>query len=217
MQSASGTFLDGVTSARHNVTVELVPAGLQIRDASGKALAIWAYDCIERVSGPAGILRVALAGNPVLARLEIPDGELATAIDACAARVDRSGRTERRMRRKVVAWSIAAVASTVLVAVFGLPAIATGLAPLIPYRVERAFGDAVDAQIRVLLDPRGRGADFECGRGDSEKDGAAALQKLIQMLEATADLPLPIHAKVVRRRDANAFALPGGRIYIFQG
>jgi predicted Zn-dependent protease len=36
-------------------------------------------------------------------------------------------------------------------------------------------------------------------------------------LEAAAALPLPLNPAVVRRDEANAFALPGGRVYVFQG
>ena len=49
--------------------------------------------------------------------------------------------------------------SLVLVAVFGVPAIADRLTPLVPYTWERKLGDAVDVQLRRHLDykPRGRG------------------------------------------------------------
>src|SRR5262245_26941207 len=217
MQTGTGTFLDGVTSARHDVTIEFAAAGLQIRGADGRVLALWAYDSIERVPGPEGVLRVALAGSPVLARLDVPDPALAAAIDSYAVRVDRSGAAERKMRRQVVFWSVGAVVSILLVAIYGMPAIATGLTPLVPYRAERAFGEAVDAQIRGMLDTRRRGENFECGTADNEKEGLAAFQKLVQTLETGAELPMPMIIKVVRRSEANAFALPGGRIYVFQG
>ena len=47
--------------------------------------------------------------------------------------------------------------------------------------------------------------------------GRAALAKLIGKLEAAAALPIPLDAKVVRRSEANAVALPGGHIYVFEG
>ena len=36
-------------------------------------------------------------------------------------------------------------------------------------------------------------------------------------LEVVAALPIPLDAKVVRRSEANAIALPGGHIYVFEG
>ena len=47
--------------------------------------------------------------------------------------------------------------------------------------------------------------------------GRAALDKLVRRLEAAAELPVPLHTVVVRRPEANAMALPGGRIYVFEG
>src|SRR3954447_9466606 len=121
------------------------------------------------------------------------------------------------MRRKVIFWSIAATASLLLVAVVGVPAIATQLAPLVPYRIEHLLGNAVDKQIRSMLENSKSGAPFECGLADSEKAGRTAFESLIGKLETAAALPIPLSAAVVRKSDANAFALPGGRVYVFQG
>src|SRR5262249_1578002 len=147
MVTGSGIFYDGTTSARHTVAVELAPAMLQIRAADGALMAAWAYNEIEQLSAPEGVLRVGLVGSPILARLEGRDPSLAAAIDALSVTVDRTGASERRMRRKVVFWSLAAVVSLILVGVVGVPELATRLAPLVPYRVETLLGDAVDSQI----------------------------------------------------------------------
>ena len=100
------------------------------------------------------MLRLGQAGNPILARLEIRDPRLATAIDELSTPIDRSGRVERRDRAKVIGWSIAATVSLMLVAVFGVPEMANRLAPLVPYSLERKIGAAVDAQVRRTLDTR---------------------------------------------------------------
>jgi Zn-dependent protease with chaperone function len=131
--------------------------------------------------------------------------------------VDRTGATERRGRTKVVALSIAAVISLVLVGVFGVPAIADRLAPHVPPSVERKFGAAVDAQVRAMLDTDRKGQAFECGHADAEKAGRAALDRLVARLDAAAALDVPLTVAVLRRADANAIALPGGRIYLFDG
>ena len=215
--SGAGIFYDGATSARHDVTVEPAPAALRIRAADGKLLAEWPYDQIETLSSPEGVLRIGRVGSPVLARLEVRDPALAAAIDDLSVPVDRSGRSERRIRRKVVFWSVAATASLLFVAVVGVPAIATQLAPLVPYGVERLLGNAVDKQVRSMLDTGKSGMPFECGQADSEKAGRAAFDRLIGKLETAAALPIPLNPAVVRKSEANAFALPGGRVYVFQG
>ncbi len=138
-------------------------------------------------------------------------------IDDLSIPVDRSGRAERRDRGKLIAWSLAATASLVLVAVPGVPATATRLAPLAPCSVERKFGTAIDAQIRRRIDTRHAGAAFECGNGEADKSARAAFDKLMGQLEAGTALPLPLSPAVAHHDEANAFALPGGRIYVFEG
>ncbi len=215
--AGTGTFFDGITTARREVTVELGANVMRIRAPDGAMLAEWPYGGIEARSAPEGLLRLAKTGNPSLARLEIRDPRLATAIDELSIPIDRSGHAERRDRAKVIAWSVAATASLILVAVIGVPEIATRLAPLIPYSVERKFGTAIDAQIRRSIDTRHAGAAFECGNKEANKPGRAAFDKLMGQLEAAAALPLPLNPTVVRRDEANAFALPGGHVYVFEG
>jgi Zn-dependent protease with chaperone function len=215
--SGAGTFFDGTTSTPHDAMVELLPDALHIRSADGGELAVWPYDELEHLSSPDHVLRLGRRRNPVLARLDVQDPALAAAIDEKAGTIDRTGSTERRTRRKVVVWSMAATVSLVLVAVFGVPAIATRLAPLIPYGVEQKLGSAVDAEVRAMLDDRRLGDAFECGKAEVEQPGRAALDSLTARLAQAAALPLPLQITVVRKSDANAFALPGGRIYVFQG
>ena len=44
-----------------------------------------------------------------------------------------------------------------------------------------------------------------------------ARSRCIGRLETAAGLPIPLKTAVVRRREANAIALPGGHIYVFEG
>ena len=128
-----------------------------------------------------------------------------------------AARRERRGRLKVVGWSLAATVSLLLAAVFGVPALADQIAPLVPLRVERWLGEAVDTQARKMLDKGAAGRSFECGAGPGETQGGRRSRKLIGKLEAAAALPIPLDIKVVRRSEANAIALPGGHIYVFEG
>jgi Zn-dependent protease with chaperone function len=216
--SGKAIYFDGVTSAQHDVTVEVAPAALVIRAPDGTLLAQWAYDRIEAKSAPDNVLRVGPPGGDVLARLEVRDPQLAAAIDDLSIPIDRSGKTERRARFKVAAWSIAATVSLFLMAVFAVPAVATRLAPLVPYSLERKLGEAVDAQVRPTLESKKSGASFECGTAEGEKRPLAIFtDKVVGQLEQAARLPIPLRVLVVRNSDANAITLPGGKIYVFQG
>jgi Zn-dependent protease with chaperone function len=213
MVSGAGIYFDGITSARHAAVVLLAPEALQIASADGRLLDTWPYDEIEGVAAPDTVLRIGRRGNTVLARLEISDPDFAAQVDGHAIYVDRTGVAQRRQRTSVIGWSIAATVSLLLVAYFGLPAIAARLAPLLPAAVDRKLGDAVEIQLRGILDTKNTGAAFEC----TAVSGRGALDKIVHRLEAAAGFPSPLHSIVVRRPEANALALPGGQVFVFSG
>jgi Zn-dependent protease with chaperone function len=218
LAAGKAIFFDGVTSAKRLVRIELAPDVLVIRDEEHRdVLARWRYDRLDHIAAPSGLLRLGEIGAAIPARLEVRDPALATAIDEASVPVDRSGARERRSRMKVVGWSVVAVAVLVLAAVYGVPALADKIAPLVPLRAELWLGNAVDGQVRKMLDTGGASRPFECGGGAGEGLGRAALVKLVGKLEKAAALPIPLDTKVVRRSEANAVALPGGHIYVFEG
>ncbi len=210
-------YFDGTCSARNDVVVEAATAGLQIYSSNRRLLDEWLYTELRRQAAPDGVLRLGRNGETLLARLEVRDGALAAAIEDRAVTLDRGGAAERRLRRKVVILSLAAVVSLIFTAIIGVPVLATRLAPLIPISVEQKLGTAVDSQIRATLDTKHLGAGFICDAGANGAAGLAALDKLVGRLKTAAALPYPLHVDVVRRADFNAFALPGGHIYAFQG
>lgn len=216
-QSGPASYFDGKTSARRRVTVELEPTTLVIRAPDGSMIDRWRYQELEQIAAPDGLLRLGRADHDMLARLDIQDPALASIIDELSIPVDRSGVTARRGRRKVVLLGMLAVASVVLFAVFGVPQVATQLTPYVPYSVEERFGAAIEPQVRAMLDPGDKGKSFECGAAPSEKPGRAALDAMLARLEAAAGIPMPLKLIVVRKSEANAMALPGGHIYVFEG
>jgi Zn-dependent protease with chaperone function len=217
MNSGAAIYFDGLTSARREVVVTLTPSALQISDRDGVARTEWPYAEIEGLTAPDSILRLGRRGSTVLERLEIRDPALAAEIDARAVHVDRAGSLQRRQRMRVIGWSVAATASLLLVAWFGVPAIAARLTPLLPAGIESKLGDAVDMQIRgMLLTPKD-GKTPDCGASPSEAPARAALDKIVRRLEAAAGLPHPLRIDVVRQDAANAIALPGGHVYVFSG
>ncbi len=213
MTTGAGIYFDGRTSVRHDVRVTLAPDALRIEDAEGRPLVQWPYAELEELAAPAHLLRLGRRGSAALERLEIADPAFAHEIDLRAHEVDRTGTLQRRQRMRVIAWSLGATASLLAVAWFGVPAIAERLAPLVPPALERKLGEAVDMQVRGMLDTRNAGAAFEC----RNPAGRAALDKLVKRLETAAGLPSPVRAVVVRRDEPNALALPGGQIYVFGG
>ena len=217
MTSGAGIFFDGRISTRRRVQVMLTSAALQIDDADGRLLAEWPYTEIEGLSAPANVLRLGRHGNARLERLEIFDPAFAAAIDARAANVDRTGGLQHRQRAIAIGWSVIAVAALVAVAWLGVPRIAGRVAPLLPVALEQKLGAAVDLQVRNTLDTRRAGAAFECGTGADKAAARTAFARLTGELQGAAALGMPLTFTIVHRSEANAFAIPGGHIYVFEG
>lgn len=205
-QSAKPTiFFDGVSSRRRQVRLTFGGA-LEIVEQDGAPVR-WAYADIRRADGPPGILRLASTSAPPLARLEIRDAALAADVTARCMRLDEH-QTSRRGIAKIVGWSVAAAVSIVCVVLFGVPLAADRLAPLVPKPIERRIGDASEVQVKTIF---GRNA---C----EDPAGKAAFTKLVNRLRDAARLDDDsMAAGVLPTSVPNAFALPGGKVYVLRG
>lgn len=197
-------FFDGVSSRRRPVTLTLGDA-LEIYEEGGTPLR-WPYADIRRADSPPGILRLAATSAPPLARLEIRDAALAADVTARCMRLDEH-RTTRGGVARIVGWSVAAAVSIVCVVLFGVPLAADRLAPLVPKPVERRIGDAAEVQMKTLF-----------GRSVCEDPaGKAAFIKLVNQLRDAAGLDDTTTAGVLPTSIPNAFALPGGKVFVLKG
>jgi Zn-dependent protease with chaperone function len=197
-------FYDGTSNRRRTVEVGFNDR-LEISE-DGSAPVLWAYADVRRVDSPPGILRVSCLSAPTLARLEIRDPAVAAELVSRCTQIGEHG-SDGRGVAKIVGWSLAATVSIVLVVLFAIPFAADRLAPLVPPALERRVGDAADVQIRAIF-------------GNKVCDGAAgqlAFSKLVNRLREQAGLDTLPQAAVLPSRVPNAFALPGGRIYLFDG
>jgi Zn-dependent protease with chaperone function len=214
---STAVYFDGITSARHDVTLELNDYAVVIFDLAGELIDQWPYPRLKHLSAPAHLFRIGLRQSDNLARLEIADQDMAHAIDLACPDIDRTGASARKARRRAIALSFLAAVSLFAVAIYGVPAIADRLAPLVPQGIERRLGSAADSQVRAMLDKGPRDRPFECGSAAVEQAGRAAFEKLMSRLQTAAGLRIPLHAAVIRREEANAIALPGGHVYVFKG
>jgi predicted Zn-dependent protease len=201
-------FFDGRSSRRRGVILTFADC-LEIADpnaSDGTSLASWPYDAVGRVDGPEDVLRLACTSAPSLARLELRDPTArANVLRLCRA-LDGPGSAAAVSVWRIAAASLAAAAAILAMVWFGMPVLANRLAAVIPYSWEKPLGDAVDPRVRAML-----GARCE------KPDGVAALNKLVGELQAIAQLPNTPDPAVLRSAVPNAFALPGGRIYVLSG
>lgn len=205
-------FYDGITSRRHMVEVSLHPEGLAIFTAEGRLAETWPYGALRRIEGFGGtglaLTRVPEPGSTAEPRLEIADAAFASSLSARAPLTLTHGAASRRERRHVVLWAMAAAVSLLGLAYIGLPAIAGRLAPLVPAGAETRLGAAMEPQIRQM---------FGRAKTCTNPAGVAALASLVQRYEAVAGLHVPLKVVVLDHSMVNAFALPGGYIYVMNG
>ncbi len=198
------TYFDGITNRRHEVALAFGRA-LEISE-HGAAVASWAYDDLRAADGGQDTLRLKCISGPPLARLEVPAPQVQAEIRA-RARFLHVERETGAQTRRIVAWSVAAIASIVAIVVFGIPLAAARLVPLVPLSFERRLGDMVDNRVQQIF----RGKICTGAKGN------AAFSKLIKTLAQAGHLNMALRAAVLASPVPNAFALPGGKIYLLNG
>jgi Zn-dependent protease with chaperone function len=203
-ESAS-IFYDGASSRRRAVQLVL-NRSLEISE-NGTTLAVWPFADIRRADTAIGILRLSCVSAPQLARLEVRDSGLgAILISHCPHLNDNAA--GRHGVAAIVGWSLAATISIAAVIWFGLPYAADRLAPLVPNTLERRIGDAAEGQIRLAFGGKACNGSVA---------GRAAFFKLMRKLSTAGGIEAPVRAEVLDTPVPNAFALPGGKVYLFGG
>lgn len=198
------TYFDGVTSRRHVVALRFDEHLDLVAD--GAAIASWAYDDLRATDGGPGTLRLKCVSALPLARLEVADPTAQADIRARARFLELERGGPGQIGR-IVAWSLAAIVSIVLVAVFGVPLAAERLTPLIPLAFDQHLGRVADNQVRAIFG----------GRTCTGVRGRAAFAKLVETLRQARHLDTPLQTEVLASSVPNAFALPGGKIYLLDG
>jgi len=199
-------FFDGLSSRRRVVRLSFADrleiVGVEAPD--GAPLASWPYDAVRRVDGPANALRVSCTTAPPLARLELRDPSARADILRLCPALDGPGGVGRVSVWRIAVASLAAGVAIIAMAWFGMPLLANQLAEMMPYSWEKPLGEAVDGQVRTLFG----------GHACESPPGITALKKLVGQLQGVADLPIAPDPVVLQSGVPNAFALPGGRIYV---
>jgi Zn-dependent protease with chaperone function len=197
-------YFDGMSSRRRLVTL-VFKDQLEINDDE-RNLAAWPYADVRRADSPSGTLRLTCLAAPELARLEIRDAVVAAELVARCTRLDQNI-PGRHGVGAIIGWSLAATVSIVAVILFGVPLAADRLTPLVPQAFERRLGDVADGQVKALF------GDKTC----DDASGQAAFTKLVNAVRGAAGLDTSVESAVLASAIPNAFALPGGKVYLFDG
>jgi Zn-dependent protease with chaperone function len=202
VDAATAVYRDGTSSRKRAVTLRFAEQLQIIED--GVVVAAWPYDDIRRVDGPHR-LRVSCVSALPLSRLETDSEAVVRELQARCRLLD-AGRASRQTWR-IVGWSLAAACSIVAVTVYGIPLVAERLASILPFSLEKRIGDAVEAQVRFLFP----------GQVCDRPDGKAAFAAMVNKLSTAGGIAFPLTVEVSSSSVVNAFALPGGKIYLFDG
>ena len=197
-------YFNGRSNRRRSVALRLADGGLEIVE-EGDVADTWPYADMRRADGPLDVLRLSSVTALPLARLEITDAAMKAAIAARATSLDAARGGTQTWR--IVFWSLAAVCSIVSLAVFGIPLVADRLAPLIPFSFEKRMGDSIDGHVQAMFG----------GKVCNGAAGQAAFSALVDRLKGVGAIDTPLKAQVLSSIIPNAFALPGGNIYLLNG
>ena len=203
-KSGSAIYFDGKSNQRRTVMLHFAER-LEIRDGD-TVLAAWVYYDIRRADGPSGMLRLSSLTAPALARLEVRDAAVAADLVSRCASLDENT-PGRRGVAAIVGWSLAAAVSIVAVVLFGVPLAADRLTPLVPDAFERRIGEVADSQVRTFFDAK------VCDNAAGQK----AFAKLMTAIRESAGMDTSVQSGVLSTAVPNAFALPGGKVYMFNG
>src|SRR6478735_7462880 len=202
--SGPAIYFDGTSNQRRAVMLHFA-GRLEIRDGD-EMLAAWAYADIRRVDSPSGMLRLNCLTAATLARLEVRDAAVAADLVSRCAGID-DNTPGRRGVATIIGWSLAAAVSIVAVVMFGVPLAAERLTPLVPDSFERRLGDVADSQVKTVFSAR------VC----DHSAGQQAFAKLVTAIREAAGLDTSVQSGVLSTPVPNAFALPGGKVYLFNG
>jgi predicted Zn-dependent protease len=202
IDAADIIYRDGTSNRKRPVTLRFADT-LEIVE-SGNVIASWRYEDIRRADDPHGLRLTSISALP-LARLDIENKDIAQELLSRCRSLD-AGRSGTQAWR-IVGWSLAAACSIVAVTLYGIPLVADRLASVLPLSLEKRIGDAVDQQVRTAFP----------GEICNQPEGRAAFAAMVNKLRDAGGLSFPLTAEVSSSSVVNAFALPGGKIYLFDG
>jgi Zn-dependent protease with chaperone function len=204
-----GYYMDGRTAERHRVRVRLTRAGLRILLENGDVLS-WPLEDIRQPGNYFGDdqIRLEMGGDTPEVLLVPGERFLKQADDVWPApkRRFRAPGLRRKWTRAVILSAAATVAILCGLYFWGIPALASFLAPRIPVAWEEELGQSVVGQ---LAPP-----EKQC------KDSVRArrVEEILAVLASSVpQAPYRFRVIVVNNPAVNALAVPGGTIVVFQG
>jgi predicted Zn-dependent protease len=204
-----GYYLDGQTAIRQLAVIQVMPNGLKIKSERGAQL-WWPNDKVRIQQHIFGSEQVRLekdAANPEM--LLVPRDPFFRALRQMDPRMAKKlpDRSRHKMRVALPIFaSLAVVAITTILYLWGIPGAATLLASKVPISWEEHLGQAT---VEKMAPP-----DKRCLNPNLNQFMDEMITTLTTPLSGT---PYTFRVIVVDNPQVNAFAAPGGYIIIFRG
>jgi predicted Zn-dependent protease len=207
----SGSFNDGRSATRRDVSIAIGEAALVITGGGLADPVVWPFDELISIDNIATQrpFRIGCTSWPD-ARLTLKDPHILTVFGLHAPQLFGPPKS-RRLRNATLAIVGAGLLGTSIW--FGLPVAARMVAMIVPVSWEVALADQFADQVVE---------EFASMTGDTPRRctneaGVRALDHLVGELADASSSPYDFDVTVIDGRLNNAFALPGGRIFIFRG
>ena len=206
-RSWPGYYYDGQTSARQRVTVWLAAGGMTIEKERGNSV-FWPYAEVTQPHGEyAGEAVRFERGAPLPESVVIEDPSFLPSFQTTVAGNYRHFHFPAPLSRRIgllIGAGILSLATIIAVILWGIPAIADLLSPLVPPSWEVALGKAAVSQ----LAPHAQ----RCTNEQLLQQTQAILTRVV----SSSRSPYDFHLTIVDGKIFNAFALPGGEIVVMR-
>ena len=210
-------FYDGLTADAKTVELDYERRGeagtLLVRDAyTRETIARWPSDKLYTVPALKGSLRLAAENQPTGARIIVEGGEDIRRIEATLPVLGRKQKLEFQRQARLAMTATIALAAVVVAYLSGVPVLASRIVNIVPSDWERALGDTVATQMEASL--KSDGELLLCDENPKSLANVALARFGTEALRGSGS-PFSLDIKVVQSEIPNAFALPGGRVYVF--
>ncbi len=198
-------YADGKTSKLTNLEIEILPHGISIFDLESSKKKVLLYEDIKQFEDQKTQYIIYIGNSAPYQTITIKDPEARVLFDRYTTHLSNVNDTHRKIERiGPIAYIAGLAAVTALLALFYvviIPAAKKGIVSSIPISYEIELGQNSAKSI------------IEIQNFDSSK--TILLNQFLAELNIDSDYPL--HINYLHEKTVNAYALPGGEIFVYRG
>ncbi len=214
--SVAARLFDGKTAKAQPVLLTLAEDRLYVTAEDGTPVGDWALAELRDENRPPREDDLRLSLDHEEGRIVVTDIAFVEQLRHLCPMLQKRRSAPAGWWRPYAFWGGGAVLSVVLIFTVILPLLAGQVARLLPMETREQIGSqATDFIVQSIARRGGTTPDaVTCSNPEAE----AVLQKLVSLLQNEADADETVrNITVVKTKQANAFALPGGQLIIFSG